>query len=310
MPANSITALPSAQLSDRQNDFPAVVARNLWEQDMGAQYPIARDDDVFNGTDNVTDSDYPLSNLYDRIRSTLWKTSGNESTVYLLIDAGTGETLTADCILWEGVGAPWTATGETNTVRVRCSDAVDGGNQLLAPTTITTITGAPFSQDIWAEAWNSSYAARYWEIQLTTTDAHKIQFSQLWLGQQRQFNYTSHAPYDPDEQMSAWEGSETYTGYEQRLSMYTDRKRRQGVWWFRTPEAQAFLRSAYSETSGWAASLWFIEDPQSTPEAAVFGKWAEPGMFLPSDVGVTDAVDKWFENDFREDLPRGEGAGL
>ena len=298
----TIAVIAAPQLIDRTADAPCIVATNVIE-DSASGFPLANLDSAFTTADG-SDASYPVARLADRNRATLWKYGSSQSTVYVLFDAGVGQTLKADCILWEGRVKTWSATAQ---LRVRASDTLDGSDMLLNATTITTISG-PFATNIHAELWSSSYEARYWEIRISNTAAIVHQLSQLCLGIQTQFNYKSDTPYDPTEVMSDYDEEDTIGGMSHRVTRYYGRKRRRGLWWFRTAEAQDALLAAFAKTAGWAKPFWYIEDPTTDETDAIYGSFMERGLYLPSEIGVEGAIDEWLEQDFRENLPRGESA--
>jgi hypothetical protein len=296
------TALPAAQLLDRADDAPCLLTSNIFEDATDVRANIAGSYAVGDGSD----ASFPYTRLYDRNRGTLWKYGSSRADVYILLDAGVGATLTVDGIMWEGAVKAWRLSAGAS-VRVRASDALDGANMLLSPTTITTISG-PFATDIYGELWSTSYEARYWEVLLHDSTPRTYQLAQLWLSVQRQANYSPDAPYDPNESMSRFDAVETLGGMEYRASRYSGRKRRRGMMWYRTAAAKSDLLTGYNDTSGWSKPLWWIDDPTTDPTDAIFGTFAEEGLYLPSDVGVTDAADQFLEFDFREQLPRGTQA--
>lgn len=310
MAAPTVTAIPTAQQTRRAADKPALVALNALQEaslNTGFDFIANTSDAAFGGADQSS-ATYPTDNVIDRDRVSLWRFGSSQSTIYLLIDAGTssggGATIDADCIVMEGFGSSWLASA--TDIRVRCSNGLAAG--ALDGDAVTVITITTPAQDLVAEFWNYQYSARYWEIRLRTAAPITFQASQLWLGQQAQLDYKANAPFDPDEKVSDFETSVTRGGTQQRVSMHHDRRRVRGTWWARTTECQAFLADVYDDTRGWARPFWYFEDPATSPEAGLFVMNQESGIYLPAALGTTDSPDREWSADLYEQVPRGEDA--
>ena len=254
-------ALASAQLAFRALDAPLFVSNNVIA-DAEAVTLRETDADFTAATEAV--AGFLESNLYDGTRATTAKLT-TAVTFNVLIDAGSGNQLTADCFIIEGHS--WT----DGTFGIRVSDTVDGGGLLngtiLTPQAAATATVA----DRQVVFWSSTFSARYWEISYVSITSGTLTARQVWLGVQRQMRSKTRDPSDPDDD---WEstGAESNARSGHSQSTLWSKLRAMDLN-FRLISATelAASRAVRDDTDVYIKGFWYCEDPNSDPTGSVAG---------------------------------------
>jgi len=255
------SALPAAQLAFRALDAPLFVSKN---HIASATAVIVRKTDAeFSTTEAVTG--FPASYTYNGSRADFAKLA-SATSFYILVDAGSGNQITADCIIIEGHNFT------DGNLLVRVSDAaVGGGGAGLSGTILTPVASVGTVADRQVDFLDATFTARFWEIGFTGVTSADLTIRQVWLGTQQQMRSKARDPSDPDDHwVSTRAESQARSGFRQR-TLWS--KLRALDLNFRVISATelAAARAVRDDTDVYTNSLWYCEDPNSDPTGSVAG---------------------------------------
>jgi hypothetical protein len=283
MVATSAT-LPSAQTDLRDNDKVLWIASNYLTT---ATVTLRTSSESFTAADESAAAN-PTRRMHDGTRVTKTVAVSTSTDCWILVDAGSGSQITADCLVFENH-----REDENNSdITVRVSDTVDGGG-VLNGTILTpqaTLTVATYRNTL---LWDSSYTARYWEINFNGAGSFKSEFGQFWLGTQLQMRYQANRPFDPDARFGAYSETVSRTGVRQRVSHASNLRTRGGQMWLNQAAEKTFVENLWENTNSYANAAWFVRQPFTAPENAVYGHLSGNALSRPVTEESTIAEQLW-----------------
>lgn len=162
-----------------------------------------------------TASGYTLTDIYNFLETTMWKSGGTTSPQYITYDAGSGSTKTADYLIILGhnlntIGATITLQYSTDNFAADVNDAFTG----FAPSADTVIL----------KEFTAPAAKRYWRLKISgTLGAAPYMTICIW-GNKTELDYAT-ASFDPYEEEAQANISRTQGGVVAGIhTAYTDRR--------------------------------------------------------------------------------------